>query len=48
MTPAPICLTVFLSKPGEIPVFAMILFQPNSIGSIFVVIPMVIVVVSRS
>ena len=42
--PAPVGLLIFFSEFGEISVFAMILFQPNSVGAILAVIPMMVVV----
>jgi len=45
VTPAPIGLLILLMKPGKIMVSPMVLFQVDPVRSIFVVVPLVIVIV---
>ena len=45
VTPAPIRLLVVFVEPGKIAIFAMVLFGIRSIRTIFLTIPLVIVVV---
>ena len=45
VTPAPICLLIVVFKLGKIAVFAMVVFCPDTIRLIFMVVPFMIVVV---
>ena len=45
MTPGPVRLLIFFLQLGEIVIFTVILFHPNTIRLIFVIVPHVIVIV---
>lgn len=45
VTPAPVCLLIFLFELGEIFIFVMILFCPHTIRPILMTIPLMIVIV---
>jgi hypothetical protein len=45
VTPTPIGFAIFVSQLGKVPVFAMVLFHPDTISPIFMAIPVVVIVV---
>ncbi len=45
MPPCPVCLTILFLELGEILIFTMLFLYPNAIGTVFVSVPVMIIVV---